>query len=135
MASGMLGLDLSSTALIKTGHNQLEARDIRCSFCGLGEGQVARLFEGRNRYICNECVRVCSILMTDYKLMGYAPPWQRAPWYRRILGAQPRNVIHCSFCGTERAKGEYLMASPESQICERCVHACESINYDAYPSV
>ncbi len=36
----------------------------RCSFCGKPYTQVKRLFSGHNSYICNECVTLCSDLLT-----------------------------------------------------------------------
>ncbi|HZS06900.1 MAG TPA: ClpX C4-type zinc finger protein [Blastocatellia bacterium] len=101
---------------------------LRCSFCGLGEGEVARLFEGRdNNYICNECVDVSVQLLSDYRDLGLRPPMLRVPWYRRILRGENSKTGHCSFCGAPQADGERLLASPEVQICERCIRACEAI--------
>lgn len=132
MSSSTLDLKLSSTALIKSSDFYLEVHGTRCSFCGLGEGQVARLFEGRSKYICNECIRVCAILLADYKELGYLPSQNDLPWYRRLLGNGRKKVVLCSFCGAEKMRGEYLLAGLHSQICERCIHACESINYDSF---
>lgn len=36
-----------------------------CSFCGKGEGQVARLIEGPNVYICDQCIELCHELISD----------------------------------------------------------------------
>lgn len=36
-----------------------ENKVCRCSFCGKTEGQVKKLIEGPNAYICNECVDLC----------------------------------------------------------------------------
>ena len=133
MATRSLELEPHSSALIPVTDFHLEIRGTRCSFCGLGEGQVARLFEGRSRYICNECIRVCAILIIDYREYGYTPPWHRLPWYLRWLRDDPMQSVSCSFCGAERIKGEYLIASRHSQICERCVQACESLGVDSFP--
>ncbi len=100
---------------------------LRCSFCELGEGEVERLFEGRDGYICNECVEVCVQLLTDYRELGYKPPTVKVPWYKRILGGEHKQTGVCSFCGTTQNKGEWLLASPHRQICERCINACQSI--------
>ncbi len=40
-------------------------RNIRCSFCGKSQNQVARLIAGRNVMICNECVQLCSTILRD----------------------------------------------------------------------
>ncbi|MGM9522053.1 MAG: ATP-dependent Clp protease ATP-binding subunit ClpX [Oscillospiraceae bacterium] len=45
-----------------------EEKPIRCDFCGKTEDQVDRLLAGRGAYICNECVSLCSsILSEDYE--------------------------------------------------------------------
>jgi hypothetical protein len=32
---------------------------LRCSFCGKGKNDVAKLIAGTQSHICNECVNVC----------------------------------------------------------------------------
>lgn len=135
MATDSLELNLTSSLLIPSSDQSLELHGTRCSFCGLGEGRVARLFEGRSRYICNECIRICSMLMDDYRDMGYLPPWHKTPWFLRWLKGDIIGTISCSFCGADRIKGEYLMASRHSQICERCVRACESLDVEVVPTL
>ena len=130
-----LELNLTRSPLISATEFHLEIHSVRCSFCGLGEGQVARLFEGRSRYVCNECVHVCALLIVDYRECAYAPPWQRLPWYMRWLHKDSAKTIGCSFCGAERVRGEYLLASRHSQICERCVHACEALGGEVFSRV
>jgi hypothetical protein len=130
MATDSLEINLTGAVLISASDQALELHKTRCSFCGLGEGHVARLFEGRSRYICNECIQVCSILMDDYRDNDYLPPWEKTPWYLRWLKGKEGRAINCSFCGADRIKGEYLMASRSSQICERCIRACESLGMD-----
>ena len=41
----------------------------KCSFCGKGQDQVARLIAGPGVHICDECVRLCvAILWEDVNL-------------------------------------------------------------------
>lgn len=44
---------------------QRNKQDIRCSFCGRSQTEVERIIYGRNAYICNECVEMCSELLTE----------------------------------------------------------------------
>lgn len=132
MAVSTTGLESASTALIKATDQQIEIRALRCSFCGLGEGQVARLFEGRSRYICNECIRVCAVLLEDFKAIGFSPSIKKASWLKRLMGLNSNAELSCSFCGNECSKGELLLAARYSQICERCVNACSSIGFETY---
>ena len=60
---------------------------IRCSFCGKTQAQVARILSGPNAYICNECVELCSNLLSenmyDTDEREFAPP-ERLPTPREI---------------------------------------------------
>ncbi|HYE71783.1 MAG TPA: ClpX C4-type zinc finger protein [Blastocatellia bacterium] len=103
---------------------------LRCSFCELGEGQVAHLFEGRRGFICNECVQVCLQLLADYREMG-RPATAKTPWYRRLLTGNSV-LASCDFCGIAYQASERLLAGHGVQICERCVRTCESIGVEDF---
>lgn len=111
---------------------QIEPGALCCSFCGFGEGEVARLFEGRQKdYICDECIEVCEQLLSDYRELGVPPPSievVRVPWFRRLLWRERMKPIHCTFCNYPVAEGQRLLAGPHTQICERCVRACANIS-------
>ncbi|MFN0084468.1 MAG: ClpX C4-type zinc finger protein [Blastocatellia bacterium] len=100
---------------------------LRCSFCGLGEGEVARLFEGHAGYICDECVDVCVQLLHDYREMGLRPPRMEQPWYKKIFGDESGNIGQCSFNLHDRNNPQGLRIFPgmNAQICDKCVRACE----------
>lgn len=99
----------------------------RCSFCGLGEGEVERLFEGRAGYICDECVEVCLQLLEDYRDMGVKTPSLKKSWYKRLLSDEQAATGSCSFNLHDRhnPQGERLFPGDEAQICEKCIRACE----------
>ena len=40
-------------------------RAIKCSFCGRGQDEVAKLVSGPSVYICNECIRLCSDILEE----------------------------------------------------------------------
>jgi ClpX C4-type zinc finger len=100
---------------------------LRCSFCGLGEGEVARLFEGHAGYICDECVDVCVLLLHDYREMGLRPPKSDQPWYRKLLGDNGGPVSECSFNLHDRTNPQGVRIFPgiNAQICDKCIRACE----------
>jgi ATP-dependent protease Clp ATPase subunit len=93
----------------------------------MGEGEVARLFEGHSGYICDECVDVCVQLLSDYREMGIRPPKLDQPWYKRILGDDSSQVGQCSFNIHDRSnpQGARIFAGISAQICDKCIHACE----------
>lgn len=100
---------------------------LRCSFCGLGEGEVARLFEGTAGFICDECVDVCVQLLHDYREMGMRPRGARQPWYKKLFNDE--KVAACSFNVHDRdnPQGERVFPGINAQICDKCVRACEML--------
>ncbi|MCK4548529.1 MAG: ATP-dependent Clp protease ATP-binding subunit ClpX [Candidatus Krumholzibacteria bacterium] len=40
-------------------------RAIKCSFCGRGQDEVAKLVSGPSVYICNECIRLCNEIIEE----------------------------------------------------------------------
>ncbi len=38
---------------------------IKCSFCGRGQDEVAKLVAGPSVYICNECIRLCNDILEE----------------------------------------------------------------------
>ena len=72
---------------------------IRCSFCGRGQDEVARLVSGPSVYICSECVRLCNDILegeTDPRTSLERPALPKPPEIKKILDEY---VI-----GQERAK-------------------------------
>lgn len=42
-----------------------EKKQLKCSFCGKSQEQVRRLIAGPGVYICDECINLCSEIITD----------------------------------------------------------------------
>lgn len=42
-----------------------DKKQLKCSFCGKGQDQVRRLIAGPGVYICDECIELCSEIITD----------------------------------------------------------------------
>ena len=46
-----------------------DKKQLRCSFCGKPQDQVKKLIAGKNVYICDECVKLCSdIIYEEYDI-------------------------------------------------------------------
>ncbi len=45
---------------------------LRCSFCGKGKHDVAKLIAGPQVYICNQCVNICIEVVIDDALVNQA---------------------------------------------------------------
>ena len=93
----------------------------------MGEGEVARLFEGHAGYICDECIDVCIQLIEEFRELGVKPPALNRPWYKKLLGGGARDGNECSFNHHDRSnpRGKRLFPGNDAQICEKCVRACE----------
>lgn len=74
-------------------------RAIRCSFCGRGQEEVAKLISGPSVYICNECIRLCNEILEEEMAGGV--PWEleRFPKPKEIKDFIDQYVI-----GQEHAK-------------------------------
>ncbi len=42
-----------------------DKKQLKCSFCGKTQDQVRRLIAGPGVYICDECIELCSEIITD----------------------------------------------------------------------
>ena len=68
---------------------------LRCSFCGKGQEEVAKLVAGPGVYICNECIGLCNEIIGE-ELSGTPRPEptpRRQSWLdrlRRMAVALPR---------------------------------------------
>ncbi|MBP6874892.1 MAG: ATP-dependent Clp protease ATP-binding subunit ClpX [Candidatus Eisenbacteria bacterium] len=72
---------------------------IRCSFCGRGQEDVARLISGPGVYICSECVRLCNEILEGEVTHSYPSALEDLPKPGDIVEMLDEYVI-----GQDRAK-------------------------------
>jgi ATP-dependent Clp protease ATP-binding subunit ClpX len=72
---------------------------IRCSFCGRGQEEVARLVSGPSVYICSECVRLCNDILEGENAPALPMSRESLPKPSEIKKVLDEYVI-----GQERAK-------------------------------
>ncbi len=72
---------------------------IRCSFCGRGQDEVARLISGPGVYICSECVKLCNDILEGEAQQPTLEAPQDLPNPPEIKGMLDEYVI-----GQEKAK-------------------------------
>jgi len=84
--------------------------DLYCDFCGKSGEKVKTLIAGPAVYICDECLQVCSEVLSESKEGQLQPDADSA--------------LYCSFCG--KAQGT-LVAGSGIYICDQCVHLCREI--------
>jgi len=72
---------------------------IRCSFCGRGQEDVARLISGPGVYICSECVRLCNEILEGEVTHTYPAALEDLPKPGELVEMLDEYVV-----GQERAK-------------------------------
>jgi ATP-dependent Clp protease ATP-binding subunit ClpX len=72
---------------------------IRCSFCGRGQDEVARLVSGPSVYICSECVKLCNDI-----LEGELEREQPAGGGQLAKPAEVKKILDDYVVGQDRAK-------------------------------
>jgi len=84
--------------------------DLYCDFCGKNGKKVRTLIAGPAVYICDECLQVCSEILSEGKKGKLSPE----------LGS----TFYCSFCGKAQPA---LIAGSAVYICDRCVKLSREI--------
>ncbi len=72
---------------------------IKCSFCGRGQDEVAKLVSGPNVYICNECIKLCNDILEEEMVVPPLFEEEDFPKPEEIKGKLDHYVI-----GQDRAK-------------------------------
>ncbi len=78
---------------------------IRCSFCGRGQEEVARLVSGPSVYICSECVKLCNDILEGETEHEYPTSREKLP-----KPAEIKRVLDEYVIGQERAKKTLAVA-------------------------
>ena len=78
---------------------------IRCSFCGRGQDEVARLVSGPSVYICSECVKLCNDI-----LEGELEREQPAASGQLPKPAEIKRILDDYVVGQDRAKKTLAVA-------------------------
>ena len=82
-----------------------EKKQLKCSFCGKTQDQVKRLVAGPGVYICDECIELCSeIISEEFEEASVDLYLEEIPKPIEIKATLDQYVI-----GQERAKGPWLL--------------------------
>ena len=79
-------------------------KQIRCSFCGKTQDEVARLVEGPGVYICDRCVEFCSSLIFDEPLPQRRDKNADKNEFNLLKPAEIKNRLDEYVIGQEKAK-------------------------------
>lgn len=63
-----------------------DEKQIRCSFCGKTGSEVRKIISGHNAYICNECVDLCNLVLSE----GDIEPQSRKSRDEDIMSSLPK---------------------------------------------
>ena len=87
-----------------------------CSFCHKSQRDVARLIQGPNVFICDECVEICWEIVADL----YVPDDPEAPHSTSgIIGI-------CAICRLPASMDDALAVPDRGIVCRGCRSAIEA---------
>jgi hypothetical protein len=92
--------------------------ELRCSFCGNAEFEIRKLIAGPKVYICDECVRICLLIVEDDRSAAEMRE-QDTP----SVGSLP---VSCSLCGMLTAPDSVLLVENKGVLCSLCVRDVQS---------
>ena len=92
--------------------------DPRCSVCDKAEPEIRKLIAGPKFYICDECVRVCQIIIEEDSVIGMS-----AEKNNPSINALP---VSCSLCGLPTSPDGVLFVENKGVLCPLCVRDVQS---------
>jgi hypothetical protein len=100
---------------------------LHCTFCGKHQKQVTKLIAGPGVYICDRCVDLAKVVVSDGE-----PVTTEIAELTAGPGDEPRT--QCSFCGKRRDQVASLIVSSvqaerkaPAAICSECLDLCTEI--------
>jgi ClpX C4-type zinc finger len=100
---------------------------LHCTFCGKHQKQVTKLIAGPSVYICDRCVDLAKVVVSDGE-----PVTTEIAELTAGPGDEPRT--QCSFCGKRRDQVASLIVSSiqterkaPAAICSECLDLCTEI--------
>ena len=100
--------------------------DLSCSFCGKHQREVRKIIAGPTVYICDECIKLCNVILGEEVEREQPAPEARPPSPERGE-KKPNQVLCCSFCGKSHREVRKLIAGPTVYICDECIGLCNDI--------
>lgn len=81
-------------------------RKVRCSFCGKGQDEVAKLIAGPNVYICTDCIQLCNMIIRDEGGVPAASSGASSSVMNEVLPkpAEIKNFLDEHVVGQDQAK-------------------------------
>src|SRR5437667_12777182 len=80
-----MGVECRETFASEEATEMIRFRQLRCSFCGKKDSQVAKLVAGPRVYICDACVAIATQIMNDPPSDDNARGVQLSMWRRVSL--------------------------------------------------
>lgn len=93
--------------------------ELRCSFCGRSDQEVAKLVAGPKVLICNECVGLARRATDEGTAVESA--------LTRLEPLPTRGDVPCSFCAKPAAEVSSMVTGQGRCLCGDCLDLCEEI--------
>jgi DNA-directed RNA polymerase subunit RPC12/RpoP len=75
---------------------------LRCSFCGREESPIRKLVAGPSVFICADCARLASRVLTE---------------------ADSGGKVSCAICGTASSPETFLTFQGQGYLCANCIRS------------
>jgi ATP-dependent Clp protease ATP-binding subunit ClpX len=82
-----------------------DKKQLQCSFCGKSQDQVKRLIAGPNVYICDECINLCSEIISEEMGADFEIDFDDLPTPEEVF-----NILNEYVIGQEHAKKTLAVA-------------------------
>ncbi len=93
-----------------------------CSFCGKSQDLVRKLIAGPNCSICDECVGICTDIISDDR-----PADPESASAQAGLESSPELTARCSLCRLPAAVEELVPVIGRGALCRPCLAAVQGI--------
>src|SRR5262245_5657834 len=103
----------------------LEGSVVRCSFCNKSKNDARKLIAGPNVFICDECVEVCSYILTEGD--RFSPAQSEGRDGSDDVTALPKPVM-CALCLRAIPQDDGIIIENRGMLCAACVEAIKTVD-------
>jgi len=99
-----------------------EVKQLICSFCGKNQREVRKLIAGPSVHICEECVKLCSGIISEELEAGKSPAAKS-----KTSASDAREERLCGICMEPRETDELIFLPHAAYMCAGCLEDIQTI--------
>src|SRR5262245_18984069 len=96
---------------------------LTCSFCKKTQDQIRKLISGPTSNICDECVEVCTDILSDDRMQASAAGETNEP----SAPSSPLLAARCSLCRMPVVAQELVAVVGRGAVCPPCIAAVQAL--------